>query len=65
MAQLIFLGLLVGGAWLLYNRFVADAEKLAARSRAEEKERENGAVGTLVKDEETGEYRLRGKEEKP
>ncbi len=58
MAQLIFLGLLVGGAWLLYNRFIADAQKLAARSRAAEKERENQAVGTLVKDEVTGEYRV-------
>lgn len=63
MAQLIFLGLLVGGAWLLYNRFVADAEKLAARSRAEERERENDAVGTLVKDEVTGEYRLKKHDE--
>ena len=44
MAQLIFLTILVGGAWLLYRRFVADAEKLAARSRAEEKERENQAI---------------------
>ena len=26
MAQLIFLTILVGGAWLLYSRFVADAE---------------------------------------
>lgn len=59
MAQLIFMAILVGGAWLLYQRFVADAQKLAARTRAAEKERENNAVGTLVKDETTGEYRLR------
>ncbi|KPF45699.1 hypothetical protein ACSV9I_06155 [Rhizobium sp. G187] len=59
MAQLIFMGILVGGAWLLYRRFVSDAEKLAARRRAEEKEQENDAVGTLIKDETTGEYRLR------
>ncbi|MDR7028807.1 hypothetical protein [Rhizobium rosettiformans] len=59
MAQLIFLTILVGGAWLLYRRFVADAEKLAARSRAEEKERENRAIGTLIQDPETGEYRPR------
>lgn len=59
MAQLIFLTILVGGAWLLYRRFVADAEKLAARSRAEEKERQNQAVGTLIEDPETGEYRPR------
>jgi len=59
MAQLIFLTILVGGAWLLYNRFVADAEKLAAKSRAEEKESENQAIGTLIEDPETGEYRPR------
>ena len=59
MAQLIFLTILVGGVWLLYRRFVADAEKLAARSRAEEKERENQAIGTLIQDPETGEYRPR------
>lgn len=59
MAQLIFLTILVGGAWLLYRRFVADAEKLAGRSRVEEKERENQAIGTLIQDPETGEYRPR------
>ena len=59
MGQLIFLTILVGGAWLLYRRFVADAEKLAARSRAEEKERENQAIGTLIQDPKTGEYRPR------
>lgn len=59
MPQLLFLVLLLGGAWLLYRRFVSDAEKLAAKSRAAEKERETGAIGTLVKDPETGEYRVR------
>ena len=59
MAQLIFMTILVGGAWLLYRRFVSDAEKLAAKSRAEEKERQNDAVGTLIEDPETGEYRPR------
>lgn len=59
MGQLIFLTILVGGAWLLYRRFVADAEKLAAKSRAEEKERETNAIGTLIRDPETGEYRPR------
>ena len=63
MAQLIFLAVLVGGGMLLYRRFVKDAEKLAAKSRAAEKERETGAIGTLVKDPETGEYRLKRDEE--
>lgn len=63
MAQLIFLLVLVGGGMLLYRRFVNDAEKLAAKSRAAEKERETGAIGTLIKDPETGEYRVRREDE--
>lgn len=59
MPQLIFLLVLIGGSIWLYRRFVADAEKLQHRSREVEKERENGAIGTLVKDEETGEYRVK------
>ncbi|MBB4064360.1 hypothetical protein [Gellertiella hungarica] len=56
--QLILIAILVAGAILLYRRFVADATKLAERSRREERERQSGATGTLVKDPETGEYRL-------
>lgn len=59
MPQLIFLLVLIGGSIWLYRRFVADAEKLQRRSQEVEKERENGAIGTLVKDEETGEYRVK------
>ncbi|MCJ8517587.1 membrane protein implicated in regulation of membrane protease activity [Pseudorhizobium tarimense] len=59
MVQLIFFILIVGGGWLLYQRFVRDAEKLTARSRERGKERETGASGTLVKDPETGEYRVK------
>ena len=63
MPQLIFLlGLVVGG-WLLYRRFVSDAQKLAAKSRQQERERETGAIGTLVKDPVTGEYRVRRDDE--
>lgn len=57
------MGLLVVGAWLLYRRFVAEAEKLAARSRRAERERQTGAIGTLVKDPATGEYHLKKDEE--
>ncbi|KRB49910.1 hypothetical protein ASE04_15020 [Rhizobium sp. Root708] len=63
MPQLIIMGLLVVGAWLLYRRFVAEAEKLAARSRRAERERQTGAIGTLVKDPATGEYHLKKDEE--
>lgn len=45
--------------YLLFRKFVADAEKLAARSRAEQRERETGAQGTLVKDPVTGEYHVK------
>ncbi|QLF69558.1 hypothetical protein FE840_008380 [Peteryoungia desertarenae] len=63
MAQLIFLALFLGGGWLLYRKFVADAEKLAARSKREREEQETGAMGTLVKDPETGEYRVKRDDE--
>lgn len=63
MAQLIFLAVLIGGSLLLYRRFIKDAEKLAKKSRQEEKERQTGALGTLVKDPETGEYRVKRDDE--
>ncbi|MBZ9789383.1 hypothetical protein K9B32_04455 [Rhizobium sp. 3T7] len=59
MPQLIIIVVLVVGAWLLYRRFVADAKRLAERSRRAEKERQTGAIGTLVKDPVTGEYHLK------
>lgn len=63
MAQLIFLLIVVAVAWFGYRKFVADAERLSRKRRATEKEHETGAVGTLVKDPETGEYRLRRDDE--
>ncbi len=63
MAQLIFLLILVGGSWLLYRRFVGDAEKLAAKSRKAERERQTGAIDTLVQDPKTGEYRVKRDDE--
>ncbi|PPJ47591.1 hypothetical protein C0075_18815 [Rhizobium sp. KAs_5_22] len=59
MSRIIFFVILIGGAYFLYRRFVSDAEKLQAKSRTEEKERQTGAMGTLVKDEVTGEYRVK------
>jgi membrane protein implicated in regulation of membrane protease activity len=59
MAQLLFLLILIGGGWLLYKRFVRDAERLSARTKEQEKERQTGAIGTLVKDPVTGEYRVK------
>ena len=63
MAQLITILVLVFSAWWLYRRFVSDARRLAEKSRRAEKERQTGAVGTLVKDPVTGEYRLKREEE--
>ncbi|MFS8145471.1 hypothetical protein ATY78_01865 [Rhizobium sp. R635] len=63
MPQLITILILVFSAWWLYRRFVSDARRLAEKSRRAEKERQTGAVGTLVKDPATGEYRLKREEE--
>ncbi|WP_454848385.1 hypothetical protein [Rhizobium binxianense] len=63
MAQLISILILVFAAWWLYRRFVSDARKLAEKSRRAEKERQTGAIGTLVKDPATGEYRLKREED--
>ncbi|KKX28358.1 hypothetical protein [Rhizobium sp. LC145] len=63
MAQLIFLIILLGGGWLLYKKFIKDAEKLTERSRRQEKERQTGAIATLEKDPVTGEYRVKKDEE--
>lgn len=59
MPQILFLLVVVAVAWLGYRKFVADAERLTRKRRAAEKERETGAIGTLVKDPKTGEYRLK------
>lgn len=63
MAQLVVLVVLLGGAWLLYKRFISDAERLTARTREREREQQTGALGTLVKDPETGEYRVKRDDE--
>ncbi|KAA3502921.1 MULTISPECIES: NfeD family protein [Rhizobium/Agrobacterium group] len=63
MAQLITIILLVVGSIILYRRFVRDAQKLSAKSKLREKERETGAIGTLIKDPETGEYRVKREDE--
>jgi hypothetical protein len=45
-------------AWLGYRSFIREAERVTARVRRAEQEARTGATGTLVKDPETGEYRL-------
>lgn len=63
MPQIIFFIVAVGGIWLLYRRFVRDARRLAEKSRRAETERRTGAMGTLVKDPKTGEYRVKRDDE--
>ncbi|MCD2180706.1 hypothetical protein OCK02_04425 (plasmid) [Rhizobium sp. TRM96647] len=63
MAQIIFLLLVVAVAWYGYRKFVTDAERLTRKRRAAERERQNDAIGTLIKDPKTGEYRLRRDDE--
>ncbi|MBN7806987.1 hypothetical protein JZX86_16665 [Agrobacterium rosae] len=63
MAQLITLALLMFGAIILYKRFVGDATKLSEKTKRQEKERQTGATGTLIKDPKTGEYRVKKEDE--
>lgn len=63
MPQIIFFAVVIGGIWWLYRRFLRDAQKLAEKSRRAESERRTGAVGTLVKDPKTGEYRVKRDDE--
>jgi membrane protein implicated in regulation of membrane protease activity len=56
--QLIFFALVGLAAWLGYRSFIREAERVTARVRRAEQEARTGATGTLVKDPETGEYRL-------
>lgn len=59
MPQLILL--LIAGfiLWIGYRKFIADAQKLTRQRDQTRREQQTGASGTLVKDPETGEYRLK------
>jgi len=58
MPQLLFFAAVAAVGVFGYRAFVKEAERVSARVRRAEKEQETGATGTLVKDEETGEYRV-------
>ncbi len=62
--KIIFFALIIFAGWYLYRKFINDATKLAKASEAKRKEQTNNAVGTLVQDPATGEYRVRRPEEK-
>lgn len=58
MPQLIFFIALGVIAYVGYRTFLREAERVTARARRAEAERQAGSNGTLVKDPETGEYHL-------
>jgi membrane protein implicated in regulation of membrane protease activity len=58
MPQIIFFALIGVVAYVGYRSFVREAERVTAKVRRAEKQAATGANGTLIKDPETGEYRL-------
>jgi membrane protein implicated in regulation of membrane protease activity len=58
MPQLIFFIVIGVAAYAGYRAFIREAERVTARVRRTERERQTGTMGTLVKDPKTGEYRL-------
>ncbi|PZM07773.1 hypothetical protein [Rhizobium tubonense] len=63
MPQLIFIIVVGSVCWLIYKRFLQAAQRLQQKSRRQESERRTGAIGTLVKDPVTGEYRVKRDDE--
>ncbi|WP_421853189.1 hypothetical protein [Oricola sp.] len=63
MFQVLFFAGVVGVGIVGYRAFVREAERVSARVRRAEKEAKNRASGTLVEDENTGEYRVKGPDE--
>lgn len=58
MPQIILIALVGVVAYVGYRSFIREAEKVTARLRRAEAEAKTHAAGTLVKDPDTGEYRL-------
>ena len=58
MPQFIFFAVVGVAAYIGYRSFIREAERVTAKIRRTEKQAANGTMGTLVKDPETGEYRL-------
>jgi membrane protein implicated in regulation of membrane protease activity len=58
MPQLILLAVVGVVAYVGYRAFIREAERVSARLRRAEQEAKTKAVGTLVKDPVTGEYRV-------
>jgi membrane protein implicated in regulation of membrane protease activity len=58
MPQLIFFAIIAAVAYVGYRAFLREAQRVTAKVRRAERERQTGTMGTLVKDPKTGEYRL-------
>ena len=58
MIQLILLGIVIAIGFYGYRSFLREAERVTARVRRAEQEARTRSSGTLVKDPDTGEYRL-------
>lgn len=58
MPQIIFFVILGIAAYIGYRSFIREAERVTAKIRRTERQAATGTTGTLVKDPETGEYRL-------
>jgi membrane protein implicated in regulation of membrane protease activity len=61
--KLIFVAVVLIAGWFVYRKFIADAQRLVKKAEVKRKEQASGALGTLVKDPVTGEYRVRREEE--
>lgn len=55
--QFVLLAAVAVIAWFGYKSFIKEAGRVTERARRAEREAKNRAVGTLVQDPETGEYR--------
>jgi len=58
MPQILFFAAVAALGYYGYKRFVAEAERVSAKVREQEKEQKTGAIGTLKQDPVTGEYRV-------
>jgi membrane protein implicated in regulation of membrane protease activity len=58
MPQLVFFAVVGVAAYFGYRSFLREAERVTAKIKRHERQSATGANGTLVRDPDTGEYRL-------
>lgn len=54
--QIVFFAVVAAVGWYGYKSFKREADRVHEKVRRAEKEGQTGAIGTLVRDEKTGEY---------